>query len=589
MIDTLSLEPGSGRAASSSAASFPMKSPHSIPSGEVPPPSTSPRASEEPRSREVVTLGEDHERLLALSDASAQIFWTSAGIEKSVGGLPGWADFTGQSPEVLRGRGWLDFVHPEDRVAVERAMEQGHARRAVFTVPFRLRRSDGQYTWMQGRAVPLLNADGGVREWVGTSTNIHAHRQAEERASFLARAGELLSASLDYDATLAALARLSVPTLADWCMVDVLGPDGQFIRAQVVVADPSMEGLAQEVRGLRPVPSENPVHPPSVALVLGRASLEEGVTDELMRQVAPSAQHLSAMRRIGIRSLITVPLLAHGHILGALSLVVSTPGRRYGEEDLRFAQELAHRAALSVENARLYREAQEAIRLRDEFLSVASHELKTPLTPLSLKLQSLERAAEAHPESSLAPVVRSHVAAGRQQLRKLTALMNGLLDVSRIAAGALQLRREEVDLVSVVREVAARLTPRAAKFQAPLIVRADSPVLGRWDRLRLEQVVTHLLENALKYGAGAPVDIRVTVENGFARLSVRDKGIGIAPEESGRIFERYARAVSERHYGGLGLGLYITRTIVEAEGGRVHVNSTLGQGATFVVELPLRP
>ncbi|WNG19684.1 ATP-binding protein [Cystobacter fuscus] len=533
-------------------------------------------------------LEEEHERLLALADVSSQIFWTSAGIEKSVGGLPGWMDFTGQPAEALRGRAWLNFVHPEDRPHVKQALERGQAERVAFSVSFRLRRSDGQYIWMLGRAVPLLDADGGVREWVGTSTNIHAYRQAQERASFLARAGELLSSSLDYDATLAALARLTVPALADWCILDVLGSNGQFIRAQVVSADPSQESLVQDVRGLTPLPRDNSSYPPTLALQEGRASLVRDVTDELLRQAAQDAQHLSILRRAGLRSLLTVPLLAHGRILGALTLTLCTSGRRYDEEDLRFAQELAHRAALSVDNARLYREAREAIRLRDEFLSIASHELKTPLTPLSLKLQSLERAADAHPDSSLAPVVRSTVEAGRQQLRKLTTLMNGLLDVSLIASGCFELRREEVDLLSVVRQVVARLTPRAGKFRAPLVVEADSPVVGWWDRSRLEQVVTNLLDNALKYGAGSPVVIRVTVDNGVARLSVRDKGIGIAPEQSRRIFERYARAVSERHYGGLGLGLYVARAIVEAEGGRVHVHSALGRGATFVVELPLR-
>ncbi|MFY0579825.1 PAS domain-containing protein [Cystobacter fuscus] len=396
-------------------------------------------------------LEEEHERLLALADVSSQIFWTSAGIEKSVGGLPGWMDFTGQPAEALRGRAWLNFVHPEDRPHVEQALVRGQAERAAFSVSFRLRRSDGQYIWMLGRAVPLLDAGGRVREWVGTSTNIHAYRQAQERASFLARAGELLSSSLDYDATLAALARLTVPALADWCILDVLGPNGQFLRAQVVAADPSQESLVQDVRGLTPLPHDNTSYPPTLALQEGRASLVRDVTDELMRQMAWDAQHLSILRRAGLRSLLTVPLLAHGRILGALTLTLCTSGRRYDEEDLRFAQELAHRAALSVDNARLYREAREAIRLRDEFLSIASHELKTPLTPLSLKLQSLERAAEAHPDSSLAPLVRSTVQAGRQQLRKLTTLMNGLLDVSLIASGCIELRREQVDLLSVVR------------------------------------------------------------------------------------------------------------------------------------------
>jgi len=466
-------------------------------------------------------------------------------------------------------------------------MARAQAERVPFECKFRLRRRDGCYFWMIGRGVPLLAADGSVREWVGVSTDIHSYRQAEDRALFLARAGEMLASSLDYDATLAALARLSVPMLGDWCLVDVLDPDGHFARAQVVTEPSTDAALVAEVRGLSPVPRENSIYPPSVALAEGRASLLPEVTDALLRQVAQSARHLSTMRRVGIRSLLTVPLLAHGRTLGALTFIFTRPDRRHDEADLRLAQELAHRAALSVENARLYREAQEAIRLRDEFLSIASHELKTPLTPLSLKLQALARVAQARPDAPLAPLVLSHVDAGLRQVRKLAELMSDLLDVSRIVGGSFQLRREPVDLAAVVRDVATGFASEAALAQTPLHVRAEGAIVGVWDRSRVEQVVANLVDNALKYGAGAPVRVSVAAEGGLARLTVRDEGIGIAPEQLGRIFDRYTRAVSERYYGGLGLGLYITRTIVEIEGGRVRVDSAPGRGATFVVELPL--
>jgi PAS domain S-box-containing protein len=550
-------------------------------------------ASDEPEvaalSREVEALRRNQERLRALLGDSAQILWSSEGREQELESPNTWESFTGQSPERGVVPGLLAAVHPEDQDRVREVTQRAKEARTPYEVRYRLRRADGQYVWMLGRGVPLLDARGGVREWVGASTDIHAQHEAEERARFLAHMGELLAASLDYDTTLEALARLMVPTLADWCIVDVLHPNGHFARAQVV-AEPSADpALVVEVRGMSPVPREEPIYPPAVALAQGRASLVPEVTDEVMRQVAQNVQHLSAMRRLGIRSLLTVPLRAHGRVLGALTLLRTRTERRYAAADQTFVQEVAHRAALSVDNARLYREAQEAIRLRDEFLSIASHELKTPLTPLSLKLQAIDRAAELHPDSPLTPLVRSHVAAGLRQVRRLAALMVDLLDVSRIVSGSFRIRRERVDLMAVVREVVALFVPRALQQGSALRVSAEGTLFGQWDRTRLEQVVANLLDNALKYGAGTPVDVTVTAGADAARLSVRDQGIGIAPEHVDRIFDRYARAVSERNYGGLGLGLYITRTIVESEGGRVSVESEPGQGSTFVVDLPVRP
>ena len=554
--------------------------PPSSPDDSAPPPP--------PTAEEVEALRWSERRLRALVDFTTRIFWTCDASGRARDSAS-WREFTGRGAVFSTRSEWMETLHPEDRALVDETWDASMAASTPFELRYRLRRADGQYVWMLARAVPLRDDTGAVHEWVGTLTDIHAQRVAEERSAFLARAGELLASSLDFVATLGVLTQLAVPKLADWCVVDMLGLEGRFERVQVVTAQPSEAALAEVVRGLPPLPKAQPVYPPTVALLLGRSSLVEEVTDAVMMQVAQSELHLTTMRRLGIRSLITVPLLARGRILGAFTLLHTGSGRRFGSEDLRFAQELAHRAALSMDNARLYRKAQEAIRLRDEFLSIASHELKTPLTPLSLKLQALERAAEATPDSPLAGMVRSHVEAGRQQMRKLTELMNDLLDVSRINAGTFRMQREDMDLALLVREVGAVFAPRAARVESTLTVHAGQPVRGHWDRLRLEQVVTHLVDNALKYGAGKPVLIILTTQGAWARLMVRDRGIGIEPAHKGRIFERYARAVSERHYGGLGLGLYITRTIVEAEGGQVSVDSEPGQGSTFVVELPLPP
>jgi PAS domain S-box-containing protein len=231
-----------------------------------------------------------------------------------------------------------------------------------------------------------------------------------------------------------------------------------------------------------------------------------------------------------------------------------------------------------------------AVQARDEFLSVASHELKTPLTPLQLKLTALLRTVETHPEASM-PVSRlaKELKAANRQVRKLADLIENLLDVSRLSMDRLQLSLAPADLAAIVREGVSRQAHLAAQVGSPIEVEAPPSVEGVWDRLRLEQVVAHLLSNALKYGAGKPVHIRVSLEGDKAVLAVRDEGIGIEPEQQARVFERFERAVSERHYGGLGLGLFIAHQAIEAHGGTLGVDSAPGKGSLFTARLPLHP
>ena len=231
-------------------------------------------------------------------------------------------------------------------------------------------------------------------------------------------------------------------------------------------------------------------------------------------------------------------------------------------------------------------ELAEAMRTREEFLSLAGHQLKTPLTPLALRLQSLAREAAKQPDSSFAQNVNGYIETANRQVDKLSALVAELLDVSRMAAGKLRLDLETVDLGAVVRDVAARYLPRAEKASCVFEVEAPD-VTGRLDKLRVQQVVTNLIENAIAFGPGKPIRIRLQATSEKALLTVRDEGIGIAPNDQARIFERFERAVSSRNHGGFGLGLYICRTIVDALEGTISVQSEPGRGSTFTVELPL--
>jgi signal transduction histidine kinase len=239
------------------------------------------------------------------------------------------------------------------------------------------------------------------------------------------------------------------------------------------------------------------------------------------------------------------------------------------------------------ERARLWRQAREEVRERDEFLSIASHELRTPVTALQLQLQLLQRAAQRSIEE-LPRVLEGKVDVLERQARRISLLVNELLDVSRMRLGKLALRYEELDLAEVAREAVSHLRGELSRSGSKIRIDVASAT-GRWDRMRIEQVMTNLLVNAAKFGEGRPITLTVEADATHARIRVTDRGIGIAAEHQVRVFERFERAVPTQHFGGLGLGLYIVRQIVEAHGGVIRVESTPGAGATFTVEIPRQP
>jgi PAS domain S-box-containing protein len=253
-----------------------------------------------------------------------------------------------------------------------------------------------------------------------------------------------------------------------------------------------------------------------------------------------------------------------------------TERRRHEEQARQLAREQAARAA-----------AEEQVRARDQFLAIASHELRTPLNPLQLQIQMLLRLARAGALAAQTPdQLVAMLENCERSVRQFAGFVAQLLDLARLAAGGLDLRPEEVDLAALARGVAERFGPELAQAGCELRLDTGRPAVGRWDRLRLEQVLSNLLANAVKYGAGQPVEVTVAAGPDRAVLTVRDHGIGIAPANQDRIFERFERAVSGYEYGGLGMGLYVVRRIVQAHGGSVRVESAPGAGAAFVVELP---
>ncbi len=279
------------------------------------------------------------------------------------------------------------------------------------------------------------------------------------------------------------------------------------------------------------------------------------------------------------------PLVARGVEIGRIVLRRSASSPPFTREDHLLAGELARVAAGALENARSHRAAREAVRIRDDFLSIASHELRTPLTALRLQLHQLRRKLRAGATDEA--TIENTVERADRQLDRLVKLVESLLDISRITHGKLRLDREEVDLCEVAQGVVARAREEAEAAGSFVTLVADEPVVGRFDRLRVEQALTNLLSNAIKYGRNAPIDVTVERVGGCAKLAVRDRGIGISPADVARVFGRFERAVSVRHYGGLGLGLFIAHQIVDAHGGSITVDSVEGQGSTFTITLPL--
>lgn len=410
----------------------------------------------------------------------------------------------------------------------------------------------------------------------------HEARAAEQRARFLARASALLGSSLDSETTLRNVADLAVPSLADWCAIELVSPTGGIAQASLKHVDPEKSERAGRLRSSMRFDPDAPRGVPSV-IRTGEPELYGRISDEQLAAYVSDPTHLRMLRELGFWSAMIVPIRARERTFGALTFVTVSSERTFTQADLEMAVQLGERAGVAMQNAMLYQQAIDAVQLRDDFLSVAGHELRTPVTALLLQAQSLARID--HLDAGGQTKVRIE-RLSRYALR-LTKLVDELLDVARISSGRMQLSSSELDLCEMIDDVLEGASEQIARSGSLVRVEAGCPVSGKWDRHRLEQVVMNLLSNALKYGEGKPIDITIAKEHGHALLRFRDHGIGISLEHQRRIFERFERAVSSRNFSGLGLGLWIAREIVEAHGGVIDVQSEPGNGAEFVVRLPL--
>ncbi len=411
----------------------------------------------------------------------------------------------------------------------------------------------------------------------------HAAESRQRHAAFLADATTILSRSLDYEHTLAVVARLAVPEIADWCVVDMLDEVGRLQRLAVAHFDPA------KVEYARALQQRYPADPNSTAgvhevLRTGKPVMMASISADRVAASARDDEHRRILAELGLTSYMCVPLLSTSGTIGALSFVFAESGRHYTERDLAFAQDVAARAALAIDNALAYRRAYDANRLKDEFLATLSHELRTPLNAILGYAQMLSMGVLQEERQSHAIAVLTRNAESLRQM------IDDVLDVSRITSGKIRLNVMPVQLDEIVRNAVATMQPAADAKGVALQVVVDAeiaPVPG--DQDRLQQVVWNLLSNAVKFTPrGGHVRLRVAPLDSRVQLVLSDDGQGIDPAFLPHIFERFRQADSRfaREHGGLGLGLAIAREIVELHGGTLTATSDgPGTGATFTVSL----
>jgi signal transduction histidine kinase/CheY-like chemotaxis protein len=415
-------------------------------------------------------------------------------------------------------------------------------------------------------------------------------RRAEHAQRLVVQASAILASSLEIEQTLGELAHLIAGDVADVCIFNLseadFGPDWVVTAADAAVSQELAVRLGHALSKSDAAASNAD---PKVSSSRS-AELVPVVDAARAASLSSDPAVTELLQGLGTRSFVRTPLESGGRRLGFITLLSTRENRRYDAFDLALSRDLAWRVASAVDNARLYRNAQDAIRIRDEFLAVASHELRTPITAIRLQVRGVRRVVAGDTGNpGLGAALNERLSRVERSMARLSQLVDSLLDVSRIATGKLKLHPEPIDLGKLARQVMEYVEPDAERAGVELSLVELSPAEGSWDLLRIEQVLMNLLWNALKFGAGRPIRIETGTYPDERRAFVRviDHGIGVSVEDAERIFDKFERSVPVRQYGGLGLGLYISRQIMEAHDGTISVRPTPGGGATFELTLPL--
>ncbi len=489
------------------------------------------------------------------------------------------AMFAGGQRAALIGLAIGDIVHPQDLPGVmERIRSVQQSGLPSPPKEMRLRRTDGSYLYVETAGLQVhFEGHPGI---VVIVRDLTERTRAERERQLLADAGAVLGATLDYEQTLTALAELVVRHFADWCVVELTEPNHELRRLKVACRDPAKASVAAELERVRLV-SARPRLVSHVLETRRPALIEQLAADEIER-FAQGPDHLRALRALDAQSMMAVPLLLRGRLLGALVFISSTPSRPFGPADLALARALADRAAVTIENSRLYLDSVEATRVRDHVLGVVAHDLRNPLAAVLLQAEALKRPG---PD----PERRSRTASERieRAATRISRLIDDLLDVVQMEGGRLKTEAHPLSTPKVISEAVEQQRPLAATsgIDLQLEVPRDLPDIIA-DHDRLLQVFENLIGNALKFTqAGGRVIIGAVSRGAEVLFSVADNGPGISDEDQARLFERFWQATrSDRR--GTGLGLPICKGIVEAHGGQIWVASALGRGSTFYFTIP---
>ncbi len=435
------------------------------------------------------------------------------------------------------------------------------------------------------KKVPILDPSGNPLYLLGISQDITERRRVERERRLLAEVNVALSASLDYDQTLATVTQLAVQSVADWCAIDLLEEHGHLRRLKVASADPGAAALCAVLEKMPP--NRDLAYFGRSVIEGGRSFVVEHVTSQHLESAAQGPEHLQALRATGITSIIGVPLLMRGEPLGVLVFGSSKPDRVYGQDDLRWAEALADRSAVAIENARLYRASVEAAQRRDQILGVVAHDLRNPLSTILMQASAvtLQRRPPEPERRSQKPIEVIQRAATR-----MSRLIQDLLDVSVIEVGQLSIQPSRLSGGELVGEAVEMQKILATSSSVELRLEVGRDLPGVWaEHDRLLQVFENLIGNAIKFtAAGGRITVGAASKDREVVFWVADSGSGIAPDALPHVFDRFWQATrGDRR--GAGLGLPITKGIVEAHGGRVWVESTLGRGSTFFFSIPRAP
>lgn len=517
---------------------------------------------------------ENLRRYQYLADAIPQIVFRLLPDGKYEYFNKGWFDYTGLNLNNSFGFSWNEVIHPDDLSLLMNLFNPDENIEGK-ECECRILNREGQFRWHLIRVQPERYFQHEiVNSWLGTATDIEDRKQKEEEQKFLSEAGELLVSTLDYRKTIKSVSDLIVPYLADWCAFDIINDDGELETIAVSYKDEKIASLSEKFH-------QKFLYNPDKKFDAIK-NCETQVMNTINRELVPD---IPIEENIEAMSGMVVPLCQNGKVLGAVTLISHDPGKHYKVKDVEFVEELSRRVALAYENSYLYKLSQQAIEIRNDFLSIASHELNTPITSLKLQLQMVRKTLLMHRNGDF-PLERfsKSVEASVKQVDRLINLIQILLDVSRIQSGKFTFTFEKVKARDVLNEVVDRHCEVIESADCELQVDSDFDEMVVWDKTRIEQVLTNLIVNAVKYAPGK-ILLSMHGSDGDVIISVRDFGKGIPAEKLKTIFDRFERATTSESVSGLGLGLFIVKQIVDGHHGKVEVNSD-SNGTVFKVTLP---